>query len=496
VNVLAAVERVYDCATSCELQRHRIKHDRFTAFCLGLQQLQNALGDLTEDGYWRPILRYLCRFRYLASATPAAFSDPEMFSPHTSNSIEEFLSSRGRYLYPNLAAQALALLNLHREIAATATTNPLLDAITERLTEASALLVRETGLLARTQRVLLGFSSSVRVLAPLHLNGLACVDHLIIVGPARWYPEYVFTAPRAQRIELLQYTWMRDRRIEPTSFIDMPATIKRRSFLMYQDDGEEMIDSDAILPAVNWQQIVQTARTAVDPNQDEVDARIFVLDGGRAVFLEADEQATARIIDVNDEDQPVRRIGVTELTTGMFVLLRTSGGGDYIVPIADRILGANAETVRAQQRRWKQQLRELVRIEGVPVVARMLRDRGSRIASETNVRNWMAERSIKTAAYEDFVAIMEVIGEAARAKEYWNTMCVIDRAHRRAGFYISKLLLKQVKTGNLNELVQRGMLEFTLPDEEAGSIAAFRIEQVSPDIYRVPVTRIGHVFRT
>lgn len=495
MNDLAAIERVYDCAASCELRRHRIRHDRFNEFCLGLQRLQNALGDATEDGYWRPILQYLCRFRYLASAMPSAFDDPAIFSLESCTEIEGLLSSRGQHLYPELAGQALPLVSMHKEIATT-TTNPLLDAITERLTEQSVVLVRATGLVARTERILAGSGRAVRVLSPLDLSGLFCVKHLIILGPARWYPEYIFTAPRAEHIDLLQYTWMRDRKIEPTSFITRPVETKHQPFLMYQDDGEEMIDADAILPTVNWQQIVQSVRTTIDQNQDEVDARLFILDGSRAVFLEADEQATARTINVSDDERPVQRMAVTQLTTGMFVLLRTSGGGDYIVPIADRILGTSAETVRAEQRQWKHKLRELARRDGISVVARKLRHVGSRIASETNVRNWISERSIKTAAFEDFAAIMEVIGEGEHAKEYWNTMRIIDRAHRKAGFHIGKLLLTQVKEANLSELEQRGTLEFRLADEEGGSITAFRIEQIAPQLYQIPVTRIGHVLHT
>lgn len=495
MNDLAPIVSVYDCAATCELDRQRVRHEPFGTFCLRLQRFQTALGDAVGDGYWRPILQYLCRFRYLASATPSAFDDPALFSPQTCRDIRGLLTSQGRHLYPVLAAQALALLQLHQDVAAT-TTNPLLNAITERLTGASVVLVRETGLIARTQFNITGVRPPVHVVGPQYLKGFTCVDHLIVVGPARWYPEYVFTAPRARRIEVLHFSWMRDKRIEPTSFIATPAETKHGPLLQSQDNNEEMIDPDAILPTVDWQQIVQTARTSADQNQDEVDVRLFSLNGGYAVFLEADEQATVRIIDPNSDEQPVQRMSVTELIPGTFVLLRTSGGGDYIVPIANRILGANSETVRAQQRHWKQQLRKLVGIEGVPAVARTLRDRGSRIASEINLRNWMAERSIKTAAREDFAAIMEVIGEGTHTTEYWNTMCLIDRAHRRAGFYISKLLLKQVKAANLSELDQRGTLEFTLPDEEGGSITAFRIEQIAPDIYRIPVTRIGHVLYT
>jgi hypothetical protein len=497
VNDLIAVSRVYECLAACEVHRYRISHEPFNTFCLRLQRLQHALNELGDDEYWRPILQYLCRFRYLASATPSPFNDPGIFSPTTCGNIEELLSSRGPHLYPDFAVQTLALLDLHRDLAATIA-NPLLSAISERLTDVSTLLVRESGLVARTEHILASCGRAVRAVAPVRLKSLDCLTHLIVVGPARWYPEYVFTAPRARRIDLLQYTWMRDKPVNLTSFLVLPGKTPRRgpAIAPYQDETIDMIDADAVLPLVNWQQIVQTARETAEETQDDVDARLFILESGRAVFLEADEQATARTIDVNNEEQPVQRVAVTELTPGMFVLLRTSGGGDYVVPVADRILGTSAENVRTQQRQWKQRLRELAKTEGITAISRRLREHGSRIAGIVNVRNWMSERSIKTANYEDFAAIMAVIGEAQRAKDFWNSMCVIDRAHRKAGFHISKLLLKQVKATDLRELELQGTLEFTLPEEEGGSITAFRIEQIAPDLYRIPVTRIGHVFYT
>src|SRR2546429_6140600 len=45
-------------------------------------------------------------------------------------------------------------------------------------------------------------------------------------------------------------------------------------------------------------------------------------------------------------------------STTLFRSLRAGGGGDFIIPIADRILGAKAESRRRFQRLWKAKLRE------------------------------------------------------------------------------------------------------------------------------------------
>ena len=164
--------------------------------------------------------------------------------------------------------------------------------------------------------------------------------------------------------------------------------------------------------------------------------------------------------------------------------------------VADRILGPQAAIARAKQRQWKQLLRDSILKEGAIVSVEKLRMYGSRIANETNLRNWISDRNIKTAGFEDFNAIMTLIGKAEHAQTYWDTMGMIDRAHRKAGFHIRRLLLRQVHEANLKQLQDQGTLEFTIPNEDGGSITAFRIEQVAPETYQIPHTRLGHIIPT
>ena len=57
--------------------------------------------------------------------------------------------------------------------------------------------------------------------------------------------------------------------------------------------------ADESCPQSTGEKSSESAQTATDLNQDEVDARLFIILMVAALsFLEADEQATARIIDV------------------------------------------------------------------------------------------------------------------------------------------------------------------------------------------------------
>ena len=88
---------------------------------------------------------------------------------------------------------------------------------------------------------------------------------------------------------------------------------------------------------------------------------------------------------------------------------------------------------------------------------------------------------------------MQLIGLENQAEEIWNQMRLITRAHIQAGRYITNLLLKEARKADLNELMRLGIMEFELPDRDAGSITAYRIKALSDpkDTVLVPPTKIG-----
>src|SRR5262249_46693927 len=146
------------------------------------------------------------------------------------------------------------------------------------------------------------------------------------------------------------------------------------------------------------------------------DARMFSLEGETSVFLDASDSARALIVDPEaDEDgrgqaRRLRRISVSHIEPGMYLLLRTSGGGDYIIPVADKLLGAEAKPKRATQEHWKGSLREEVNRSGLFPACIALLDLGSIRADENNVRNWMSNRTIHPDDKLDFEAIMKLVG--------------------------------------------------------------------------------------
>ena len=231
-----------------------------------------------------------------------------------------------------------------------------------------------------------------------------------------------------------------------------------------------------------------------DASEEEyVSARLFQLEGEIVVPLDAAESARATVLMLNhEEDDPVQRVPVSSIEAGMFLLVRTGGRGEYIVSVADRVLGAHAVRARKVQRDWKDRLRRKVRQNGLHQVVQQLKDLGSKRANDVNVRNWMSYRSIKTQDPEDFRAIMRLTGLAAKSDDFWNTMELIDGAHRSAGHLIRRQLLEEVRKTNLQDLEKLGEMDFELPRAEGVHLTAIRIQGAHSQTVDVDVAKLGH----
>jgi len=106
----------------------------------------------------------------------------------------------------------------------------------------------------------------------------------------------------------------------------------------------------------------------------------------------------------------------------------------------------------------------------------------------------MSARSIKTEEYDDFHAIMELIGLAKHTDYYWEMMKLIGNAHQRAGQMIRKMLLEQVNKCDLGILKRTGKMDFTITGKQSVSITAFQVRDISPNTLQVDHWRIGNPF--
>ena len=273
-----------------------------------------------------------------------------------------------------------------------------------------AMLVKEPRLIPAVEQLLVDEPGvgPVDVIRPSQLMGHFCYSKLIVIGPARWYGDYVFKSPRAHHIHIVKYRWINDSNPSGEVFTGSPklsgtgwvgtGEIVITSTKESSISPRESMNPEDFLPSIDWGDILRrvSARTVGDPDhtdddEEYVTALLFQLEGEIVVPLDASEGARATVLMLTQEEtDPVQRIPVANIEPGMFLLVRTGGGGEYIVLVADRILGERSGEAREVQRDWKDHLRRKVRKDGLREVVHALERYGSTRANHVNVRNWMS----------------------------------------------------------------------------------------------------------
>ena len=508
---LSEADGIYKCGNLCVCERRFAEHAEFGKLCQTIRDFKRRLGECRLDPYWKPLLRVIGQYRFDHCAAPLPFD-------HNATRLRDDLLGLKRHLnschqiFPDFAKPALELIESMSLLIASSSNNPLLEVVSSiqasKKTGRTAMLVKEARLIPLTEEILkaVGDLRRVAVIGVNGVQGAVCFDRLIVIGPTRWFPSYVFTSPRALEIDIVTYKWMNDTPdIHPIFFDSSQQTTEMMPG--WNDQGhkdneidlQSMINPEEIIPSINWGQIShrfddRKYSPELSDETEEVEARLYVLHGAKATYLDANEASRTTVIDIERRSKPlVRRIPNHLITVDTFILLRTSGGGEYLIPKANQLLGEHATGVREAQRRWKSLLREAVQHSSLAEVVAALKAQGSSLANEPNVRNWMSYRSIKTEDKREFQAILSLVGLAEESDEYWRKMSMIDSAHRRAGQLIRRMLLNEVLAADIERLEKLGRMDFELPDAYAGSVTAFRIEVISPETYLVPVSHLGHV---
>lgn len=499
---VADVSRVYQYVLDPLICRHRIAFRELGDFSRSLNSLYSHIGEEADEEYWQTYFRELRRLRFELCAAPAL----NQYRDDRVGAIISTLSSHlknCRALYPASAEPANALLHLLKAIQVV-DKNPLLDKLVELAQSElkTAWAIKDSRLVVRCEEVLDSYPSlknNLQIVHPSQLTSATCYDALVVIGSPRWFPAYIFTSPRAPRIDIVHFDWMHDGWKVPNTFVEN-YTSSRADKAPVREFGEQPepdIPEETILVNVDSRRVSSIAAEGERFEYDDIDARCIVFEADTAMFVAADRSATILVIDLEEhEDERVHTIEVDELTPGTFVLVRTSGGGDYIAPIADQLMGDKAEWARSVQSDWKTRLREYVVKNGLLKTSLDLLDIGSEIANETNVRNWMSPRNIRTRDEHDFRAIMSLIGIEDRSREIWQTMKLISNAHRSAGRQLTKRLLGLIDEIPANEFKRNGMVELRLADnDEDAKLTAFRVEEILPETFKVPYSRISVPFK-
>jgi hypothetical protein len=512
VNLLsmAEVNQIYSYTRAYKIYLHEVSHGELENFSMALLNFQR----IANDDYWHRLLSPLRSYGFRSVSTPLPFHYPQGYAEELLTGVLKY-SEGCESIYPQLALDLEDLLESFIKLA-TSGNSPyhhlLCKLCKENGWERVALVVRGNCAQRDVEKFLKEDPSleGVQLVPVRSLRANKRYDAIILLGPMKWFPEYIYRSPRAQEIHSIKYPWIRDDWELSPVFINTTSYSQERVIRKpcVSRSREQYVTADDLLPRLDWSYIVERGigrlktmdRDTYDP-LEEVDAHLVLLEDCNGVFIKTDDDNLLVIDPYNwdsDEDSFLqKKVSINELKAGTFLLLRTSGGEfDYLRRVARGFMEKKAEELEETQWDWKMRLQRAMENNGTHESCRILQDLGANNPSTVNLRTWISDKNIKPQKYEDFRAIMRFIGLEHLTDEYWNNARIIDSAHRRAGHRIRKLLLAEVIDADIDHLEEVGIKEFYLDDEDAGSFTAFRVHHVSPESYSISASGIGVPFES
>ena len=515
---ISSATKVYGNASKCEIVRHWMDHPALAELSHSLRALVQSLGDESADEFWRQSLGPIRRLGFAFCSTPLPFAEAVAVAGIDWGKMRRQVRLCEQ-LFPD-AHEALANLVQQLEGLSAEASSPFIEPLEQLHQQSGGLSVvlrnprmnqAVASFFARTTTL-----RNARVVSPSQLRGSHLCNMLAAIGPCGWFPEHIFSAPRASAIHVISPRWIRDTWKPGPIFLhnsDASGGGSRNHRIGAMPRiGEEtgptnhsptdILPVDLLPPMPSFGRNGRSFVGQPDGSEETVPARLCHLSGNRAVFVAADDGSSSLIIDTSEMGHAaVRRVPADELEPGQYLLLRTSGGGDFIAPLAARILGDLAETRRSEQAEWKQCLVSaatgrfgpLGRRELSALVSSELQSQNLSQARPANVHYWMSSKCIRPRKVEDFVAILTFAGLKDRSQELWSAMGDIDRAHRRAGHAIRRMLLHKIATASLELLERDGEMVFELGDEDGGTLSAFQITGIAAEDFEVPADQIGVV---
>ena len=520
---------VYEAASKCEIIRHWVvDHAELYDISRAYRALVQSLKSEAGEEYWRQTLGPVRRLVSALCFTPLPFGHAAVASCIDWDKLRRQVQACQQIYpdsYPVLSdlVQKLGALNAEAH-------SPFTTLLESLCSEDGGMSVIIPPYLQRmNQAVAAYFADSTRlrnasVVSVSQQRGAHMCDVLVVIGPCRWFPDYVLSAPRAKSVHVISFRWVPDLWEPGSVFLydsaspedkshkhsigPLPQIVKQPVLPNPGLPILQPLDLDSLRPTLSFNKTaLNNAGWQPSLNEETVSAKYCELSGGRAVFVSMDKRASQIIIDPSEtDDSIVRSVPVDALEPNLYLLLRTSGGGDFIAPLADRILGSLAKERRAQQAEWKNRLLataqerfgRLSHRELSSRISNFLRDLALSITPPVNlqippatIHYWMSSKCIRPMKEEHFDIILTFAGLADRVQELWKAMKEIGRAHIKAGHTIRRMLLQKIFTTSLEPLERDGEMVFDLGEQDGGTLSAFQIIRISDEEREIPVNLIG-----
>lgn len=514
---LMEVDKVYSYAAAAQsVLEETVPHPQLKQICERYLRLRKELGPDNTEIFWKSSLATLYGYIKTHLAAPLPFNRQQSLKL-----VDEFknLTSNAHLTVPSYANQIDDLKNILIHLKYQ-DSNPLYEKFEEVAKrenfEAKVGLVVPSSNLQESREF---FNNQpffrhqqygkFTFVHPKDLREISFYETIIVFGWTTFWRrqglQYIFDAPRANRLFLISYDWIPNDLERIVSFVVPQGNTYGAQFTTMKTSTSPVQDFNELLPTFSLDELRD--RIAKDNDGEVFDdddlamVNLVELADSKAVFinrysLSNPAKTTKHLtISLSGSEKHLRDQLLDEIEPGDFLVLRTEGGGvDYIVPIADSIMASDAAKCRETQKMWKRILREEVNTKGINQVVNELQDIECNSANSTNVKNWINPRSIMLQSESDFRILMSFLNLGGSIDDILLSSRLINKAHITAGRYIRNTLLSQIKNISMEELSYSTVKEFTLDEYGAGSMTAFQILNVGTKETELHVSKIGKIF--
>ncbi|PFV93050.1 hypothetical protein COL08_22925 [Priestia megaterium] len=507
MNSFQAVNKIYENTSNYELHFHRLQNYSLKEFSTALYRLEKAINqnELSHELLLNDLISILRKYRFNVIATLISFNNYEHFLEK--DKLKQ-LYKRCCSLFPDISNELEGCFAAFESLAQT-DENPILDYIEKNVnTELkTGILLKATSDYEATKRLIENFSiqSQCMLVGSQILKTNTFFEQLIVIGPTRWFPAFVYNSPHAPKIHTITYKWL-ERKFQEEAYLEgetIKSTIFSGRYVSFHDpfsqkeEKEDVILDTNIEQTIDYSYIEQQVTASQYKNtgdeEDIVPAKLVVLNGHKGIFFEDVSVKNIFSIYSDSDGFTVGKISINEIEQNSYILVRTGTKQDLIRTKADEIIGTSAQTYRRFHMHWKQRLKNRVLRNGIRAVQKSLGKCGVKNPAEANIRNWMSDDNIMPASQTDLKAILKLVKLDEKESKYIKVAKLLRGAHMEAGTLIRAKLIEEIKNTDLSGLELRGEHIFNLSGEDGVSFTAYRVEYISEQQYQIPSSQLKDV---
>ncbi|PKG26168.1 hypothetical protein [Cytobacillus horneckiae] len=305
-------------------------------------------------------------------------------------------------------------------------------------------------------------------------------DEVVFVGNPAYFGEYVKNTFKGKTVAFISYDIFTNSISPNKIFEDIDKKGVYSTIFQNVSFGEPIqkksnitLEQAELLNTAVSKFLEEQKNTLEVNSQDAVEASIVYLENDR--FLFAPKDSKIRVFSPNEKSNFIKQLNFKDIEEDDFIVIRNDRDTRLIAEVADHdVLKKNAEKYRLLQNEWKDKLRFNVKKKGIRKVSEILINKYNiNTASMASLRSWCNEDSICPTELPKILKALKYDEEMI--KETYNTMKIIQLAHRKAGRIISNKLMSELSNDILKELQEKGY--YTFMSKEFNG-ASFNIERI------------------